>query len=519
MPKIKPVEVPKPEEVPIPQPQREPSRPTEVPNRPRVPEPSKRARRLTGSIGNQGKNTINPDDEPFGKDVFDPNDLVDLEKIQEQILDEVNDNLVSGVDIDKELEQLLGPDGNADPEDLNIANQTIDVIQNWLANHPFNRAARDYQQREWADDEFDSQAQRYAPQPIELTQGGDIDWDKMRTAAGLTPQQKEDHDLTPEELQKRQALRKTKLGSSAAAKAERAVIWSRLQNGEGYREIAPDYPDYHWGLVRDMARKGGKEAGLNTQQINAAERAASRNARARRQAAAVERLMDTMINASSESDLRSRLRDALEQVKNNRKRVSNEYQGIRKKNVELWRLASMMFDTMPEKKPGEPTIEYANRLRDWFYSTGDTFKNFGLDINDLYDVTTATNRSYDYLTDQYDMIQAKLSDTKNFWNELQTYKKGKNAGGSGLTGSMRASGAVRGIRIGSAPKSKPVDFRELDAVQGDVNKVMRGSFTGSKLDNRPKGLNKNENAIVSTVRAAQKFPKGFFSKGRKPKKA
>lgn len=412
-----------------------------------------------------------------------------------------------------------------------------------MKDHPFNRDARNYEEREWADNEFDGQAERYAPAPPEITSGEEIDWDKLRKTAGLTPQQKEDYELTDEELADRQAQRAEKLGSDATAVSERATIWNRVKNGEGFREIAPDYPDMHWTLVRDMSRQGAAEAGASKQDSQNAERAARVAARERALNAAAERLMDRMLSASSASDLKNRLDDEIEQAKNLRKRVSNEYQMIRKKQVELWRLASMAFETMPEKNPGEGTMDYLERMREWFFSVGPQLRQFALDINSNYDITTATNRSYDYQTALVEMLQDKRRNVQQFWSDLQAYKTRKSSGGiSGSMGGARRSSTPRGVRLlGVAAANGPrataggptaayrgrgratdVDFRELDAITEQLNRLAKGSFSNAAMTKRPPNMNKSENALLSRARAAKKFPRGFFRPrrgGKKPKKA
>lgn len=522
MPKIKPVEVPQPEKVPLPQPQREPSTPTRVPDKPvEVPQRAIRARKITGSIGNERDNSISPDDDEFGADIFDPNDLAELNQLQGNVLDEINESMLEGTDWEAELEKITGPDKDVSSEDLREAQRVIDAVNGFLAEHPFNPENRDYEQREWADDEYDSQAQRYAPRPMEISNGGEIDWDSLIRTAGLTSSQKDDWELTPDELEDRQALKDLKLDKkNPASKAERAAIWARVQNGEGYREIAPDYPEYHWSLVRDMARQGAKEAGINKQQVNAAERAAKIKAAERAQEAGQRRLMDSMIDARTQSDLANKLNDALEQVKNSRKRVSNEYQMLRKKTVELWRLASLLYESAPKQKDGESTPEYAQRMYDWFFATGGNFAQIARELNNIHDITTATDRSYDFLTNQYDEIRNKLNDVKSFWTELQNYKNLKNPPGGGqIAGSIRSGATPRGIRIASSAKAKPVNFREFDEIQSDINKLMRGSFSNAPSAKRPQGLSKNENAIISSVRSSTRFPRGFWNPRKKPKKA
>lgn len=476
------------------------------------------AKKLRGSIGRADRNTFEGDDEPFGEDDFDPNDLAELNRLQDEVLDEISEEMGANYDWDAEAERLLGPDADVAPEDLKEAQAEIDAIKNWLENHPFNRSARDYEESEWADDRYDSQAQRYAPRPTEFTDGEEINWEKLMRTAGLTPQQKEDYELTDEEMQDRQAQRDEKLGQTPAAIAERAAIWQRVQNGESFREIAPDYPDRHWSLVRDMSRQGAIESGATKQDSRAAEQAAKVAARQRAINAASERLMDRMINASSQSDLKNRLDNAIDEAKELKKRTSNEYQMLRKKQVELWRLASLLFETMPEKKQGEGTLDYWQRMRDWFFEASPGLKNFGEEINNNHDISTATNRSYDYLNDYINLLQDKRRSVQSFWADLQSYKANKNSSGGGLSGSM-GSGMPRGVRIASPKKTGKTDFRELDSIQEDLDRMSKGSFSRTASAKRPDGLNKTENAILSTSRNATKYPRGFFKPRRKPKKA
>jgi len=490
-----------------------PAKPLEL--RKRTPGPGKR---LQGSIGRADRNTFEGDDEPFGGDDFDPNDLAELNRLQDEVLDEISEEMGANYDWDAEAERLLGPDADVAPEDLKEAQAEIDAIKNWLENHPFNRNARSFEETEWADDKADSQAQRYAPRPTEFTDGEEINWDKLLRTAGLNPEQKEDYELTDEEMQERQAQRTDRLGQSPDAIAERAAIWQRVQNGEGFREIAPDYPDRHWSLVRDMSRQGAIESGASKQDSRAAEQAARVAARQRAMNAASERLMDRMINASSQSDLKNRLDDAIDEAKELKKRTSNEYQMIRKKQVELWRLASLLFETMPEKKSGEGTLDYWQRMRDWFFEASPSLKNFAEEINNNHDISTATNRSYDYLDDYINLLNDKRRSVQSFWADLQAYKTNKNSSGGGLSGSI-GSGMPRGVRIASPRKAGKTDFRELDSIQEDLDRMSKGSFSRTASAKRPDGLNKTENAILSTARNATKYPRGFFKPRRKPKKA
>jgi len=474
--------------------------------------------KLTGSIGRADRNTFEGDDEPFGEDDFDPNDLAELNRLQDEVLDEISEEMGADYDWDGEAERLLGPDADVAPEDLKEARAEIDAIKNWLKDHPFNRSARDYEESEWADDKADSQAQRYAPRPTEFTDGEEINWDKLLRTAGLNPEQKEDYELTDEEMQERQAQRVDRLGQSTDAITERAAIWQRVQNGESFREIAPDYPDRHWSLVRDMSRQGAIESGASKQDSRAAEQAASIAARQRAMNAASERLMDRMINASSESDLKRRLNDAIKEAKELKKRTSNEYQMMRKKQVELWRLASLLFETMPEQKKDEGTLEYWQRMRDWFFETSPSLKNFAEEINNNHDISTATDRSYSYLDDYINLLEEKRRSIQSFWPEVQAHKVNKNSSGGGMSGSM-GSGIPRGVRIASPKKANKVDFRELDSIQGDLDRMSKGSFSRTASAKRPDGLNKTENTILSTARNAKKYPRGFFRARRKPKKA
>jgi len=470
--------------------------------------------RLAGGIGIPDDNRFNKDDENFGEDILSPEDLTEINDLQDQVLDELADSIVSADDLDNELQQLLDdaqdPNGAKDRRD-------IEAIQAWLKDHPFNPAARDYEEREWADNESDGQAERYAPIPWEVS--GDrkdqINWDKLLRQANLTPQQKEDWELTDEELKARQALHDDKLGTSGKSKAERAQIWTRVKNGEGFREIAPDYPDYHWSLVRDMSRMGATEAGVSKQQSQAAERAARSAARERANNASVERLIEKMQNAKDVKDLKRRLNAALDEAKNIKKRTSNEYQMMRKKQVERWRLASSLFETMPERKDGENDGDFADRMRNWFFETSPLFEQLAEDINHGHDISTATDRAYEFQNDQISMLQDKLSDVQSFWDDIQNTKN-KPTGGSGLSGSI---GLPRGLTISKPAKAKKVDFREFEAIQTDLAKLNNNSFKSSSVSKRPPNLNKQESAIVSRMRSTKDFPKGFFRPRKKPKKA
>lgn len=484
---------------------------------PRKPEPL-RKRSITGSIGREDSNSINPDDNPFGEDFLSAEDIAELDDLESRVLDDLTESIFESYDIDAEIKDVMDAGLDGQDEDSREAANEIKAIKNWLKNHPFNPEARDFEEREWADDEADGQASRYAPTPWEasLERVDQIDWDKLLKQSGLTRQQKEDWELTEDERQAREDQREDRLGQSASAVAERAQIWSRVENGEGFREIAPDYPDYHWTLVRDMSRMGAQEAGKSKQQSQAAERAARIAARERAQVAATERLMEKMLNAKDEKDLRSRLRRALEEAKNIQKRTSNEYQMIRKKQVERWRLASELFTTMPEQRDGEPLLEYHQRMRNWYFETSGHFENLAEQINDGHDISTATNRSYDFLQEQIYQIQEKLNDSKNFFDEIQDYKNNKGSSGGSISGSI-GRGVPRGVRVSGSRKAKPVDFREYDAIQRDIKKLSSGAF--SSQEKRPSGLNKQENAIISKMRASTKIPRGFFKPRKNPKKA
>lgn len=469
---------------------------------------------LRGSIGIPGENTFSQDDENFGDDILSPEDLTELNDLQDQVLDELADAIVSADDLDNELQQLV--EDSQDPEGAKDR-RDIEAIQAWLKNHPFNPEARDYEEREWADNEADGQAERYAPIPWEVSEErkDQINWDKLLRQANLTPQQKEDWELTDDELKARQAMHDDKLGSSGKSKAERAQIWTRVKNGESFREIAPDYPDYHWSLVRDMSRMGATESGASKQQSQAAEQAARYAAKDRASNAAVERLMENMKNARDVKDLKRRLRAALDEAKNIKKRTSNEYQMMRKKQVERWRLASTLFETMPERKDGESDGDFANRMRDWFFETSPLFEKLAEDINHGHDISTATDRAYDFQNDQISMLEDKISDVQSFWDDIQNMKNGPS-GGTGLSGSM---GVPRGVRIAKPAKAKKVDFREFEAIQTDLAKLNGNSFNSSSASKRPPNLNKQESAIVSRMRSTKDFPKGFFKPRKKPKKA
>jgi hypothetical protein len=469
---------------------------------------------LRGGIGIADDNKFDKDDENFGDDIFSPEDLTEINDLQDQVLDELADAIVSADDLDNELQQLVeesqDPEGAKDRRD-------IEAIQAWLKNHPFNPEARDYEEREWADNEADGQAERYAPIPWEVSgeRKDQIDWDKLLRQANLTAQQKDDWELTDEELKARQALHDDKLGSSGKSKAERAQIWTRVKNGESFREIAPDYPDYHWSLVRDMSRMGATESGASKQQSQAAEQAARFAANERANNAGVERLLENMKNAKDTKDLKRRLKAALDEAKEIKKRTSNEYQMMRKKQVERWRLASTLFETMPERKDGESDGDFANRMRDWFFETSPLFEKLAEDINHGHDISTATDRAYEFQNDQISMLEDKLSDVQSFWNDVQNMKNGPS-GGTSLSGSM---GVPRGVRIAKPTKAKKVDFREFEAIQTDLAKLNNGSFKSSSASKRPPNLNKQESAIVSRMRSAKNFPKGFFKPRKKPKKA
>lgn len=478
------------------------------------------ARKLRGSIGREDRNTFDRDDDQFGEDFLDPAELSELNRLEGEVLDDMAEQMATEVDWDAEMEKILSPDAGVDKDELDEAKTLISNIKNWLKDHPFNREARDYEQSEWADDEYDSQAQRYAPRPTEFIDGEDIDWDKLLKNAGLTPQQKEDYELTDDELAKRQAQRAQMLGSGTAETAERAKIWSRVQNGEGFREIAPDYPDMHWSLVRDMSRQGATEAGMTKAQSRAAEQSARAQAKQRAINAAAERLMDRMINASSQSDLRNRLQEALDEAKDIKKRTSNEYQMIRKKQVELWRLASMLFETMPDQKEGEPTLDYAERLKDWFVTASPSLRDFAEQINNGYDISTATDRSYDFQNDYIRLLEDKIRGVQGFWKEVQDYRKNKPAGPTNLSGSMstsRGAGVPKGVRV-SAPKGTKAT-RELEAIDEQIQRLLRGSFGKSVTKKRSPNLNSSENTAISIARASNKYPRGFFKPKRKPKKA
>lgn len=480
---------------------------------PRKPEPLRR-RKITGSIGTPDSNRFEADDEQFGADIFSPEDLTEINDLQDGVLDELAESIIDADTIDEQLQRML--DEERDPDAARDEND-IKAIQDWLKNHPFNPAARDYEEREWADNEADGQAERYAPIPWEAAEerSDQIDWDKLLRQANLTPRQKDDWELTEEELQAREEMAAEKLGPDGKAKAERAQIWTRVKNGEGFREIAPDYPDFHWTLVRDMSRLGASEAGVSKQQSQVAERAARAAARERALLAEVERLSDKMKNAKDVKDLQRRLRSALEEAKNIKKRTSNEYQMMRKKQVERWRLASSLFETMPEKKDGESTSEFAERLRSWFFETSPSFEQLAEDINHGHDISTATDRAYDFQNSQIELIQDKLNDVQGFWDEIQK-RKGGSGGGTSISGSI---GVPNGVRIANQSKAKKVDFREFEAIQSDIAKINGSSFEAASSLKRPRGLNKQESAIVSRMLAGKDFTKSFFKPSRKPKKA
>lgn len=535
---------------------------------------------LRGGIGIPGDNKFDKDDENFGEDILSQEDLTELNDLQDQVLDELSDSIVSADDLDNELQQLLSEADNIeDPNDVfrkfseaveSVDNtdtpwpegydmsewlssdntwilpqryldagweipddqkdklypkivsnkkdkQDIEAIQAWLKNHPFNPEARDFQEREWADNEADGQAKRYAPIPWEVSEErkDQIDWDKLLRQANLTAQQKDDWELTDEELKARQALHDDKLGSSGKSKAERAQIWTRVKNGESFREITPDYPDYHWSLVRDMSRMGATESGVSKQQSQAAEQEARSAARERANNAGIERLMENMKNAKDVKDLKRRLRAALDEANEIKKRTSNEYQMMRKKQVERWRLASTLFETMPERKDGESDRDFANRMRDWFFETSPLFEKLAEDINHGHDISTATDRAYEFQNDQISMLEDKISDVQSFWNDIQNIKNGPS-GGTSLSGGM---GVPRGVKITGKAKAKKVDFREFEAIQTDLAKLNGNSFKSSSVSKRPPNLNKQESAIVSRMRSTKDFPKGFFKPRKKPKKA
>lgn len=474
----------------------------------------KKNTKISGSIGTPDSNRFEADDEPFGEDIFTPEELAEINDLQDSVLDELAESIIDADSLDAQLQEML--DEEQDPEGARDAND-IKAIQAWLKNHPFNPAARDYEEREWADNEADGQAERYAPIPWEAEEerSDQINWDKLLRQANLTPRQKDDWELTEEELQAREELAVEKLGPDGKAKAERAQIWTRVKNGEGFREIAPDYPDFHWTLVRDMSRLGASEAGITKQQSQVAERAARAAARERAILAEVERLSDKMKNAKDVKDLQRRLRSALEEAKNIKKRTSNEYQMMRKKQVERWRLASSLFETMPEKKDGEQTSEFAERLRSWFFETSPLFEQLAEDINHGHDISTATDRAYDFQNSQIELIQDKLNDVQGFWDDIQKMK-GSSGGGTSISGSI---GVPKGVRIAGQAKAKKVDFREFEAIQADIAKINGSSFEAASSLKRPPGLNKQESAIVSRMLAGKDFTKGFFKPKRKPKKA
>ena len=566
MPKVKPIQVPRREDVPLPN--RQPSRPsTPAPSRPSVPEkpavPAKRG--LVGSIGSEDSNTFTSDDnDDLANELFSPDELDELLKSQDEALDELAEAISGGYDIEAELRSIIDKATNLpDPNEIytrlkngegtreeydkwtddegffkipkeyadagweynekddslispELARQVTENIQKWLENHPFNRNARNYEQREWADNEYDGQAERYAPSPTEIRDGLDIDWDNLAKISGFTPEQKEDWELSEEELADRAAAAEERLGNSPAAIAERAKVWKRVQDGEGFREIAPDYPDVHWSTVREMSRQGATEAGVSKQKSQVAESAAREKSRQRANAAAVKQLLEKMKNSTSARSLRSNLRDEIERIKEQRKRTSNEYQMIRKAQVEKWRLASLLYDTIPTKTEGESDIDFSKRMLQWFDESADFFEKLGEEINNNHDISTATDRAYNFYRDQINFMESKLNDIDSFWAEVQEYKKGGSSSG-GLTGSMSSGALPRGVRISPDAKATPVDSREFDAIRKDLEKISKGSFSKASKAKRPKGLSSRENSIYSVVKNAKDFSPR--KKRKKPKKA
>jgi hypothetical protein len=566
MPQIKPIKVPRREEVPLPN--RQPSKPsTPAPSKPSVPEkpavPSKRS--LAGNIGSEDFNTFRPDDDDdLVNELFSPDELDELLKSQDEALDELAESISGSYDLEEELRAIIDrannlPDpneifsrlknGEASREEFDnwtdddgvlkipkeyadagweydeqtdslispqLAREITQNIQKWLENHPFNRNARNYEEREWADNEYDGQAERYAPTPTEIRDGLEIDWDNLAKIAGFTSEQKDDWELSEEELKDREEAAAERLGSSAAATAERAKVWKRVQDGEGFREIAPDYPDVHWSTVREMSRQGAMEAGASKQKSQAAENAAREKSRQRANQAAVKQLLEKMKSSTSPRSLRNNLQNEIERIKEQRKRASNEYQMIRKAQVEKWRLASLLYDTIPSKTEGEKDIDFAKRMMKWFDESADFFEKLAQEINNNHDISTATNRAYDFYRDQVNLMQSKLNDIDSFWDEVKEYKKGGGSSG-GLAGSMSSEALPRGVRIASDAKANPIDSREFDAIRKDMEKISKGSFSKASKAKRPQGLSSRENSIYSVVKNAKDFSPR--KKRRKPKKA
>jgi hypothetical protein len=568
MPKVKPIQVPRREDVPLPN--RQPSKPTTTPapSRPATPaKPTVPAGRLSGNIGREDSNTFDrDDDDTLASELFSPEELEELVQSQDDALDELAQSMADGYDVEAELKDMIenyselpdpneiiariieaGPE-NADEDEIakwmdergmptmpqeyldagweydsrnrrfispKMAQKEAKMMQDWLKDHPFNRESRGFEEREWADNEYDGQAERYAPTPTEIKQGLDINWDNMAKIAGFTSEQKEDWELSEEDLNKRNAAAEERLGDSAGAMAERAKVWQRVQNGEGFREIAPDYPDVHYSTVREMSRMGAAESGVSKQKSQAAERAAREQARQRANQAGIEQLLEKMKSATSSRDLRGRLRDEIAQMKELRKRTSNEYQMIRKSQVEKWRLGSMLHDTMPVKTDDETDIQFYQRMSDWFDESADFFTKLAEDINFNHDITTATDRAYNFYTDQVNIMEGKLNDIDSFFDEVTAFKN-KPSGG-GLSGNISSGRIPRGVRISKPAQAKTVDSREFNSIKSDLEKISKGSFSDAAKAKRPSGFSSRESSIYSVVKGAKDFSKK--SKRNKAKKA
>lgn len=499
MPKVNPIKVPRREEVPAPTPPRrvpttpEPTR-TPTPSKPeKVPASAgkKPARKLTGKMRTPG------DGDDFFE-LFEDDELNEFRGIEDEVFDEVAQSINDGVDIDNQLQKILDDgerEGRWDTADADLSQEEktqiqseIDFLENYLKNHPFSRESRNYEQSEWADDEADSQAQRYAPRPSELEsadRGVPIDWDKLmaRTFGRYEVDDTVDFDSISED--------------------DWNDALERLMEGDETPEsIFEKYPDV--GSVEKL-RAGlvewGASSGYRRRDIYNKMREVYAGVDKAVLGEEIDFLLKKFSKSSSKQTMMRKIREQIEDERQLAKRISNEYQMMRKANVEAWRLGALLMETKPERGPDEGLVEFQQRLYNWWNETSDSLSTLAEKINNHHDISTATDRARDYQFEKIAQLERLLDDVDDTWNKIQQWKTG--GGGGSLSGQMRMGGRQTGRAARSTSRQVAARRRQLDAELAPLRAAGDRGRTTVKMP----PLNRREKAIRARQQNANM---GFF---------
>lgn len=499
MPKVNPIKVPRREEVPAPTP---PRRVPTTPEPTKVPEPSKPekvptsatkkpARKLSGKMRTPG------DGDDFFE-IFEDDELDEFRKIEDEVFDEIAESITEGIDIDNSLQEILDDadrDGRWDTADVDLSQEEkqrierqIDFLDTYLRSHPFSRESRNYEQSEWADDEADSQAQRYAPRPSELEsadRGVPIDWDKLmnRTFGRYPVDDTVDMDSISEDDWE-------------------DALSRMMDNGETPESIFESYPDV--GSVEKM-RAGlvewGRYSGYRRKDVYNKMRDIYGDVDEAVLGEEIDFLLKKFSKSSSKQQMIRKIREQIEDEKNLAKRISNEYQMMRKANVEAWRLGASLMETKPERGPGEGLVEFQQRLYNWWYEASSSLSGLAEKINNHYDISTATDRARDYQYKKVAELERLLQDPDGTWNKIQQWK-GSGGGGS-LSGQMR--GASRMTSRAARDRSRQVVARKKQLDRELASLKAAGSRGRTTVQMPP--LNRREKAIRARQQSANM---GFF---------